>query len=54
MARVEQEVLDAISVHDRIEEVTYIAALAIRGNVYSYLSYRTDDSLDGQSLLELG
>jgi len=53
MARIRQETVAAIEVHDRIEEVTYIAAFAIKGNVYAYLSYQTDDSIDGQALVQL-
>jgi len=53
MARVRQEVVAAIEQHDRITEVTYISAFSIKGNVYAYVSYQTDDTIDGQALVLL-
>lgn len=53
MSRVSQELTAAIEKHDRITEVTFISAVAIKGNIYAYVSYQTDDSIDGQALILL-
>jgi hypothetical protein len=53
MSRVRQEVVNAIDIHDRVEEVTFISAFALKGNIYAYLSYQTDDTIDGQALVQL-
>jgi len=53
MARVNQEVQNAIEVHDRIDEVDYISSFSIKGNIYSFFSYITDDTLDSQALVQV-
>lgn len=52
--RVTEEIEVAIAVHDRIDTVEYILAFSIKGNVYCYFAYETDDSLAGQGVIEVG
>lgn len=54
MQRVRDEIIEAVSVHDRIESITSILVFSIGGNVYAHFSYLTDDDIEGQSLLQLG
>ena len=54
MQRCRDEILSAISVHDRIETINSIITFAINGNVYAHFSYSTDDEIEGQSLLQIG
>lgn len=53
MNRVRDEIHEAITIHDRIEEVTHIMTFSVMGNVYTYFSYETDDEIEGQSLIQL-
>lgn len=53
LTRVRAEIVDAISVHDRISAVNYANAFAITNNVYSYLSYATDNDDGSGALLQL-
>lgn len=53
MSRVSKEIKGAIEAHDRIVEVTFISSLAIKGNIYVYFTYVTDEDLEGQSLIQL-
>ncbi len=54
MQRVRDEIIEAVSVHDRIVSITSIIVFSIGGNVYAHFSYLTDDDIEGQSLLRLG
>ena len=53
ITRVQQEVKTAVEVHDRIEEVEFISAVGIKGSIYAYLLYITDDTLNGQALIQV-
>lgn len=48
-----EQIIDAVTVHDRVEEITDIMVFAIKGNTYAYFMYETDDSLEGRALFEL-
>lgn len=53
LSRIKSELTRAIGTHDRIEEVTYVSAISIRGQVYVYMSYLTDDSITGQAFVQV-
>lgn len=53
ISRVRQEVVSAVEAHDRIEEANFISAFSIKGNLYAYVSYLTDDGTEGQALVQL-
>jgi hypothetical protein len=53
ISRTNQELIKAISVHDRIDEVTNIYSFALKGNIYTFFTYTTDDTIDGQALIKV-
>lgn len=52
-ARVRQEIVDALTMHDRISEVLYINAFELGTNLYSFVSYSLDEIDNGTALLQL-
>jgi len=48
------QILEAISVHDRIDSIDTIITFALSGNMYAHFSYTTDDEVSDQSLLQIG
>ncbi len=53
ISEVKNEIEEAISIHDRIDEVSHVGAFAIHGNLYTYFSYETDDTIGSQALIQL-
>ena len=53
LARIKQETEKAVRAHDRVMSVDFITTFSSKNNVYSYLSYVTDDSVTSDTLLRL-
>ena len=54
VSKVKDEVLEAVSLHDRVESIDYINAFYIDNSVFVYFSYTTDDITTSSVLMELG
>jgi microcompartment protein CcmL/EutN len=53
IARSDQEIQKAILVHDRIDDVKHIYSFALKGNIYTFFTYTTDDTIDQQALVQV-
>lgn len=53
ITRVKDEIVDAVSIHDRISAVTFAIAFAVSTNIYGFLSYATDNEDGSSNLIQL-
>lgn len=53
LARIRQELVKLVEAHDRIQEVEYVSAFSLKNSVYAFMTYNTDDGVNGQAILQL-
>mgnify|MGYP003348716285 CR=1 FL=1 len=54
ISKVKDEIVEAVSLHDRVVSIEYVNAFSIVNDVYVIFGYTTDDADFGVVLMELG